>query len=93
MLFRYFFMQTGLNPFHSPDLADMRRALLDDDQDGPDGGSADIAPRTAASAGKARHRMTHRATGHAIGPRNRPRPQQPSGQPGRRSATVRGQGG
>ncbi|MCZ0962753.1 hypothetical protein [Paracoccus benzoatiresistens] len=42
---RYIYVQTGLNHFHSTDLNDMRSALLDEDQDGPDGGSADIVTR------------------------------------------------
>ena len=47
MFLQYLFRQTGLNHFHSTDLADMRRALLDEDQDGPDGGSADVTARLA----------------------------------------------
>lgn len=43
MLLRYLYVQTGLNHFHSTDLGDMRRALLDEDEDGPDGGSPDAA--------------------------------------------------
>lgn len=43
-MFRYLYHQTGLNHFHSTDLDDMRRALLDEDQDGPDGGCPDAMP-------------------------------------------------
>ena len=49
MFLHYLYRQTGLNHFHSTDLADMRRALLDEDQDGPDGGSADVTGRLAPS--------------------------------------------
>ncbi len=64
MLLRYLYMQTGLNHFHSTDLADMRRALLDEDQDGPDGGSADVTlgsvpPRRQPPARIARRRIRH----------------------------------
>ena len=45
MFMRYLYTQTGLNHFHSTDLADMRRALLDEDDDEPDGGSADVSAR------------------------------------------------
>lgn len=58
MLFRYLYTQTGLNRFHSADLGDMRRALLDEDQDGPDGGSADISVQPA--------RRQHRVSGRPV---------------------------
>ncbi|MCE8506939.1 hypothetical protein KBY28_00605 [Ruegeria pomeroyi] len=37
-MFRLVFMTTGLRWLHSPDLGDMRRAILSEDDDGPDGG-------------------------------------------------------
>lgn len=37
-MFRVIFMTTGLRWLHSPDLRDMRTALLLEDDDGPDGG-------------------------------------------------------
>jgi hypothetical protein len=43
MIFRVLYTQTGLNRFHSTDLADMREAILEEDQDGPDGGSPHVA--------------------------------------------------
>jgi len=46
MFFRFAFLHTGLNRFHSTDLHDMRDAILNEDQDGPDGGSPHIDKST-----------------------------------------------
>lgn len=47
MIFRLVFLTGGLRLMHSPDLDDMRRALLeeDEDHDGPDGGAPHARPR------------------------------------------------
>lgn len=87
MLFHYLFLRGGLNRFHSPDLADMRDALLDEDQDGPDGGSADIAPRMVLR----QHRKPDRLMAHGAGQWNRPGPQKPPVRPDRRVGAIRGQ--
>lgn len=44
MFFHSLYKTSGYNPMHSPDLTDMRRAILDDDDDGPDGGTLGSAP-------------------------------------------------
>lgn len=38
-MFRQLYTQTGLKYFHSTDLSDMQRAIVEEDDDGPDGGS------------------------------------------------------
>ena len=38
MFFQYVYRNSALNRMHSPDLTDMRRAILEEDDDGPDGG-------------------------------------------------------
>ncbi|GAB5438341.1 hypothetical protein [Falsiruegeria mediterranea] len=38
MFFPFVYRRASLNPMHSPDLTDMRRAILEEDDDGPDGG-------------------------------------------------------
>ena len=43
MFFHYIYRHSAINRMHSPDLTDMRRAILDEDDDGPDGGF--VAPR------------------------------------------------
>ena len=64
MLMRYLYVQTGLNHFHSTDLADMRRALVDEDQDGPDGGSSDVTARMAPPRRQAPGRTAPRRVRH-----------------------------
>lgn len=64
MLMRYLYTQTGLNHFHSTDLDDMRRALLDEDQDGPDGGSADISARPGPQRHPVPGRIARRRARH-----------------------------
>ena len=44
MIYGYFLRRSSLRLMHSPDLDDMRRAIGEEDQDGPDGGSPDIRP-------------------------------------------------
>lgn len=51
MLLDYLYARTGLNHFHSTDLEDMRRALLDEDKNengNEPGAAADAAAPTAA---------------------------------------------
>ena len=60
MFLQYLYHRTGLNHFHSTDLADMRRTLLDEDQDGPDGGSADVTARLAPPRRLRRHGIARR---------------------------------
>ncbi|MEQ9258556.1 MAG: hypothetical protein RIG84_05615 [Roseovarius sp.] len=43
MFYRFLYLNTALNRFHSADLADMHGAILSEDQDGPDGGTPHIA--------------------------------------------------
>jgi len=38
MFFQMVYKTSGLHRMHSPDLTDMRRAILEEDDDGPDGG-------------------------------------------------------
>ena len=40
MFFHYIYRHSAINRMHSPDLTDMRRAILEEDDDGPDGGFA-----------------------------------------------------
>lgn len=42
MIYGYFIRRSSVRLMHSPDLDDMRRAIAEDDQDGPGGGSPDI---------------------------------------------------
>ncbi|WP_164932879.1 hypothetical protein [Tropicibacter alexandrii] len=44
MIFNLVFQTSGLRLMHSADLDDMRRAIADEDDDGPDGGSPHAAP-------------------------------------------------
>ncbi|MBE1282635.1 MAG: hypothetical protein GJ676_04925 [Rhodobacteraceae bacterium] len=44
MFLRILYRNTGLSRLHSADLTDMRRALVDEDDDGPDGGSPFVQP-------------------------------------------------
>ncbi|WP_168797905.1 hypothetical protein [Pacificoceanicola onchidii] len=41
-MFTFVFRNSGLRLMHSPDLDDMRRAMEDDDQAGPDGGTPHV---------------------------------------------------
>ena len=62
MLFQLLFQNTGMSCLHSPDLSDMRQALLDEDDDGPDGGSPFTAQVTT-SAGPLRDRLPNTVAG------------------------------
>ncbi|MBO9450009.1 hypothetical protein J7426_07070 [Tropicibacter sp. R16_0] len=53
MFLPFVFRSSSINPMHSPDLTDMRRAILEEDDDGPDGGfhmSRHAEPNTATAA-------------------------------------------
>ncbi len=58
MIFGYFYRNTALGLMHSRDLDDMRRAIGEEDQDGPDGGSPHVNMRHVA-----RKRMTGASAG------------------------------
>ena len=42
MVFRFLYLNTGLRHFHSANVTDMRKAISDEDQDGPEGGTPHI---------------------------------------------------
>ena len=42
MIFNFALRTSATRVMHSPDLDDMRRAIVDEDQDGPDGGDPDV---------------------------------------------------
>ena len=60
MLLQYLYAQTGLNRFHSTDLEDMRRALLDEDRDEPDNRRADLSAKKGPQRPLAPRRIARR---------------------------------
>lgn len=54
MFFRFVYLNTGLNRFHSTDLTDMRHAIAgEEDQEGPDGGTPHLRLLRSAREGRA----------------------------------------
>lgn len=55
-MFPQVYQLTGLRYFHSTDLRDMRKAILEDEEDGPDGGSPHVNQQQAQRQGQPRIR-------------------------------------
>lgn len=52
MPFRFFFVNTGLNRFHSVDVNDMREAILGDEDDGPEAGASHLNRQIPGRSGR-----------------------------------------
>lgn len=53
-MFPQVYQWTGLRYFHSTDIRDMKQAILEDEEDGPDGGSPHIKKQKSGDEGKRR---------------------------------------